>query len=213
MRQGLPAPWFIILSVQVQFEGVRENWLWETAGPFSSFSFYINQKKDREKEGGRGVRNGEREGRGERERGKDREVEDGERHREVDGEGERGRTLHLTVHTWENTHNIEIFLPPSGQPAFGFCFGYPQTGFIYLCWPPQLWQIKIRPLFIIQGMCQKQTEKIVLKVKTFSKEDKTEMAFLNKITFLVIFLSWTISPEGTFWLNQWRGNWKNPKHP
>lgn len=48
--------------------------------------------------------------------------------------------------------------------------------------------IKIRPLFIIQGMCKNQMEESALKVKRFSEEDKTEMAFLKKMTFLVIFL-------------------------
>lgn len=68
-------------------------------------------------------------------------------------------------------------------------------------WPPQLWQFKFRTLFIIQGMCEKQTEGIVLKVKTFSKE-KTEMAFLNKMTFLVIFYVLIYFPRGILWGHQ-----------
>lgn len=62
----------------------------------------------------------------------------------------------------------------------------------------------MRPLFIIQGMCKTQMEEIALKEETFSKGDKTEMAFLNKMTFLVIFLCLELLPLRHFLAHQWR---------
>ena len=38
-------------------------------------------------------------------------------------------------------------------------------------------------------------EAIALKEETFSKEDKTDMAFLNKMTFLFIFLCLELFPR------------------
>lgn len=47
-------------------------------------------------------------------------------------------------------------------------------------------------------------EEIALKEETFSKGDKTEMAFLNKMTFLVIFLCLELLPLRHFLAHQWR---------
>lgn len=54
-------------------------------------------------------------------------------------------------------------------------------------------------------MCKKQMEAIVLKEETFSKEDKTDMAFLNKTTFLFIFLCLELFPPRHLLAVQWRG--------
>ena len=55
-------------------------------------------------------------------------------------------------------------------------------------------------------------EVITLKEETFSKEDKTDIAFLNKTTFLFIFLCLELFPPRHLWLSS-EEELRESKHP